>query len=139
MGDDTEPLRVEKPLPSGISHSRILTAMAAIGFLGSLAGTIFASVAFGFGVLLGTTLALINYFWLRRSIERIFSAAMIGEMPAMLGLRYFLRYVLLGAVVAIVYATGIVPVAAVILGLGTFGFAVVAEGVLRIFSDTSEI
>jgi hypothetical protein len=137
MGDETEPLRVEKPLPSGISHSRLLAAMAAIGFLGSLAGTIFASAAFGFGVLLGTTLALINYFWLRRSLERMFAAAIVGEMPALLGLRYFLRYVLLGAVVAIVYATGIVPVASVILGLGTFAFAVVAEGVFRIFSDSS--
>ena len=47
--------------------------MAAIGFLGSLTGTIFASVPFGFGVLLGTTLALINYFWLRRSLERMFA------------------------------------------------------------------
>ena len=138
MGDDTEPLRVQKALPAGISHSRILAAMAAIGFLGSLAGTVFGSVAFGIGVLLGTVLALLNYFWLRRSLERIFAAAVIGEMPSLLGLRYFLRYLLLGGVVGLVYATGVVPVAAVILGLGTFAFAVVAEGFFRIFSDTSE-
>jgi hypothetical protein len=37
-------------------------------------------------------------------------------------------------VVALIYATGVVPIVALILGLAGFGFAVVIDGMIRIVS-----
>jgi hypothetical protein len=52
----------------------------------------------------------------------------------MLAGRYFLRYIVLGIVVAVIYITGLVPIVALILGLAGFGFAVVVDGVIRMVS-----
>ena len=115
-----------------VSHGRILWIMAAVGVGGAIAGTTFGSFRFGVGVLIGTALAFVNYFWLKRSLRKIFEAAESGEKPRMLAGKYFLRYLILAAVVAAIYASGLVPVVALILGLGAFGFAVVIEGLIRI-------
>lgn len=121
-----------------LSNQRILLLMAILGLAGSLVGGVAVSAKFGLGVLLGTSLAFVNYFWLKISLKRIFeTAAAAGEKPRLLGLKYFARYALLGTVVAIVYATNIVSMFGLILGLGAFGFAVVIEGILRIFSGQS--
>ena len=108
--------------------------MGAIGIAGCIAGTAIGSFRFGLGLLIGTAMAFANYYWLKGSLRKIFAAAELGEQPRMLALKYFLRYVVLAAVVAIAYVTDLVPVVAVIIGLGTFGFAVVVEGLIRIFS-----
>jgi hypothetical protein len=67
-------------------------------------------------------------------LRKIFGAAESGEKPKMLAGKYFLRYIVLAIVVAIIYITGIVPIVALILGLAAFGFAVVVEGFIRIFA-----
>jgi hypothetical protein len=51
----------------------------------------------------------------------------------MLAGKYFVRYIVLAIVVAMIYMTGVLPIVAVILGLAAFGFAVVVEGLIRIF------
>src|SRR5688572_9649824 len=118
------------------SHQRILIMMAVLGVLGGIAGVIWSSPAFGLGMLIGTALALVNYYWLKNSLGRIFKAAETGERPRMLAGKYFLRYIILAGVVALIYATGPIPVVPVIVGLAAFGFAVVIEGLIRIFSGT---
>jgi hypothetical protein len=67
-------------------------------------------------------------------LRKIFAAAESGERPRMLAGKYFLRYVVLAIVVAVVYAADLLPIVALILGLGAFAFAVVIEGLIRIFS-----
>ena len=52
----------------------------------------------------------------------------------MLAGKYFLRYIVLAIVVAVIYAADLLPVVALLLGLGAFGFAVVIEGLIRIMS-----
>ena len=122
--------------PSGgpPSNTRILVIMAVLGIAGSLAGIVFGSFRFGLGILIGTALAFANYFWLKSSLRKIFSAAESGERPRMLAGKYFLRYIILGIVVAVIYATDAVSIVAVIVGLAAFGFAVVVEGIMRMFS-----
>lgn len=136
MSDDIEPaVSVEQAIVP-ISHGRILVIMAVIGLAGSIAGAAVVSTSFGAGVFIGSVLAFINYYWLKVSLKKIFDRAVeIGERPRLLGLKYFARYIVLGGVVAIIYATGTVSVVGVILGMGIFGFAVVIEGTLRIFSN----
>lgn len=136
MSDEIEPVVSAEQAIVPISHRRILVIMAVIGLAGSVAGATFISVSFGAGVFIGSVLAFINYYWLKVSLKKIFDlAAETGERPRLLALKYFARYLVLGSIVAVLYATGIVSAVGVILGMGIFGFAVVIEGILRIFSN----
>ncbi len=136
MSDEIEPVVPVEQAIVPISHVRILVIMAVIGLVGSVAGATFISVSFGAGVFIGSVLAFINYYWLKVSLKKMFDlAAETGERPRLLALKYFARYLVLGSIVAVLYATGIVSAVGVILGMGIFGFAVVVEGILRIFSN----
>jgi len=117
------------------SHDRILVIMAVLGVLGTIAGIVFHSIGFGIGILLGVALAFGNYYWLRYSLKKVFAEAAEGEKPRISAIRYILRYFTLAGVIAIVFAVGILPVVPVILGMGGFGFAVVIDGILRIFQS----
>ena len=117
------------------SHDRILVIMAVLGVLGTIAGIVFHSIGFGIGILLGVALAFGNYYWLRYSLKKVFAEAAEGEKPRISAIRYILRYFTLAAVIAIVFAVGILPVVPVILGMGGFGFAVVVDGIIRIFQS----
>src|SRR5688500_9585789 len=105
MSENTEPSVQQSEIPTPPSHDRILVIMAILGVVGGIAGSVFNSLAFGLGILLGTALAFVNYYWLKRSLRKIFEVVEHGERPRMLGTRYFLRYVVLAIVVAIVYIT----------------------------------
>lgn len=128
MSDETE------PIGGPPSNERILVIMGAVGVLGGIAGAVLNSLSFGLGVVIGTVLAFANYFWLKHSLRKIFKAAESGERPRMLAGKYFLRYIVLGVVVALIYATGLFPIVAVIFGLAGFGFAVVIDGIIRMVS-----
>ena len=134
MSGDAEPVLEANKAIEPPSHRRILVLMAVIGVIGSMAGFAYISAAFALGVLIGTAFAFVNYFWLKRSLKGIFEVAASGEKPRMLVGKYFLRYLLLGVVIAVIYATGSIPIVAVILGMAGFGFAVVVEGFIRIFT-----
>ncbi|MEO7674092.1 MAG: ATP synthase subunit I [Pyrinomonadaceae bacterium] len=136
MSDEIEPVVPVEQAIVPLSHRRILVIMAVIGLVGSIAGSALVSFSFGAGVFIGSLLAFANYYWLKGSLKKIFDlAAATGERPRLLALKYFVRYVVLAACVAIVYVTGIASAVGVILGMGGFGFAVVIEGILRIFSN----
>ena len=135
MGEDFEPGGGTSHENGGkTGHNRVLILMALVGIVGAVAGWFFDSVGFGLGFLLGTTLAFVNYFWLKRSLRRIFGAAESGQRPRMLAANYFLRYLILGLFVALIFATGAVPIVSLLLGMAAFGFAIVLEGFIRIFS-----
>ena len=139
MSENTEPSVEQSEIATPPSHDRILVIMAVLGVAGGIAGSIFESLAFGIGIVIGTALAFLNYYWLKSSLRKIFEAAKSGERPRMLAGKYFLRYVVLAMIVALIYLTGWVPIVALILGLAGFGFAVVVEGFIRIVSSlTSE-
>jgi ATP synthase I chain len=136
MSDEIEPVVPVEQAIVPLSHRRILVIMAVICLAGSVVGSALASVSFGAGVFIGSVLAFVNYYWLKVSLKKIFDlAAETGEKPRLLALKYFARYLVLGAIVAILYATAAVSIVGVILGMGSFGFAVVIEGILRIFSN----
>ena len=118
-----------------MSHRRILWAMAVLAVLGGLAGWIFISRQFGFGVIFGGVLSLVNYYWLKVSLRKIFDSAVAhGEEPRFLAVRYFSRYLTLGVILTIVFLTEVVPIIAVILGLASFALAIMVEGLILLFS-----
>lgn len=139
MSDETEPIAPPEQSIKPLSHGRILRLMAVIGLAGSILGALFVSISFAAGVFVGTVLALVNYYWLKYSLKRIFDIALeTGERPRLLALKYFARYLVLGAIVAVLYAADAVSIVGLILGMGSFGFAVVFEGFFRIFSGPGQ-
>ncbi len=134
MSDEPEPSAPVEQTVKPLSHGRILKLMAIIGLAGGVAGWLLVSASFGAGVIVGTVLAFANYYWLKHSLRKVFAAAVeTGERPRFLGLKYIGRYLVLAAVVALLYATNAVSIVGLILGMGSFGFAVVFEGLFNIF------
>jgi len=131
MSDNLQPVNPQTILP--ISHQRILVIMAVLGLFGSIAGFAFVSANFGLGVLIGSIFAFVNYYWLKASLKTIFDRIGEGEKPKLFALRYFTRYLGLGVVIAVIYTTEAVSIVAFILGMASFGFAVVFDGFIRIF------
>lgn len=131
----SEPLITEDQLPPQVSLNRVLVIMTVIIAVGTIAGFVFGPARFGAGVIVGGVMSFANYFWQRSSTRAIFEQAANGEKPMLLGVRYILRYVAIGLVVWAIYATGALPIVAVVLGLAAFAFAVVIEGLIGIFSS----
>jgi len=130
---DSDAALQEPPAP--ISNRRILWIMAVVIVLGSIASFIYVSQLFGLGVLIGGILSFINYFWLKSSLKKMFVETAEGEhKPHYSAARYISRYLTLGAVLGIVFLTHTVPIEAVVLGIGSFAFAIIIEAFIRIFS-----
>ena len=131
MGEDLDPLTIDS---QPMSHRGILLVMAVLVIVGSLAGLAFAGTRAGVGVLVGGILAFANYFWLERSTRAIFQTDAMAS-TGILAAKYILRYVAIALVLLAIYLTGILPLAAVIAGLGAFALAVVVHGLRSIFTS----
>ncbi len=138
MSETSEPIAAEQENIASLSHRRILVLMGATTILSGLLGSVFVSMPFGAGVFIGGILSFVNYYWLKFSLKKIFEQAVSGSKPRLLGLRYVLRYVILGAILTIVFLTKVMPVASVILGLASFAIAIVIEGFIRIVTSFSK-
>ncbi len=135
MSEDSEPVIEERNVQS-LSPKRIVILMAASSVLGAGLSSVYISANYGFGVLIGGVLSLINFYWLGKSLKRIFEKiADEGEKPMFMGASYVLRYLVFGLILTIVYLTHIVPIIAVLFGLASFAFALTIEGFIRIFSS----
>ena len=134
MSEPNEPLTTDDPQIAALSHRRILLLMAGVVLVGSVLASVFGGSKFGVGVLVGGIMAFGNYLWQWRSTNAIFARAVEGEMPFLPALRYVLRYIAIGLVIWFFHATGLLPVIAVIAGLGAFAMAIVFEGLIGIFS-----
>jgi len=130
---DFEPDDPDQPLTTEARNDRILVILAVLSVGGSIAGAVLVDARFGLGVLIGCVLAFVNYFWMRRSLRAIFSTAAEGQKPSFVGAGYFIRYLVLGGIVAFLHVFGILPIAAVLVGMAGFGFAILFEAALRGF------
>ncbi len=117
---------------NGPSHKRILVLLCLVVLIAACISAVFMPYRFTIGILVGGLGSLLNYFWLKWSFSAMFAKAVLGEKRRFLSARFILRYVFFGAVLFLIYGTGIVPVTAVIFGLASFGLAVFAEGLLKI-------
>ena len=133
MSVDFDPADPDQPLKTEARNERILVILAVLSVGGSIAGAVLANARFGLGVLVGCVLAFANYFWMRRSLRAIFATAAEGQRPSFVGAGYFIRYLVLGGIVAFFHVFGILPIAAVLVGMAGFGFAILFEADLRGF------
>jgi hypothetical protein len=135
MSEEPEFIESEAGHIKSLSHLRILILMGLVAVAGSLYGFMYVSASFGWGVVIGGILSFVNYYWLKHSLHVVFEQAKRGERPAFAGSRYILRYFVFGLLLLFIYLTKTVSVAAVILGLASFAFAIVIEGFIRIFTS----
>ena len=134
MSDKVDPLTTESSAELHLSHRRILVIMASVAVAGFVIAAVFFDIRAGLGVVVGAGMAFANYFWQRRSMRRMFEKALAGEKVFLPAFAYILRYVALGLIVWFFYATGALPVAAVVAGFGSFSLAIVIEGLIGIFN-----
>ena len=105
--------------PDGALEDRIFRLMSAIVSLAVIAGAILAPWRVTTGLLLGGVLSILNYHWLRTSIEALLSVAN-EKRPRVKLARYILRYFVIGALVLAAYGLQIVSLPATIIGLCAF-------------------
>ena len=137
MRDEPDSVDSEAMDAMPVSHGRVLVLMAVLGVAGGIVGAILVDARSGLGFLIGTAIAFGSYFWLKHSLNKVFESTEDGARPRISAIKYVARYFTLGAIVAVIYITGVVPIIAVLLGMAGFGFAVMADGLIRIFSSFS--
>lgn len=135
MSEDRDPVDTDQQLTTTPRNERILVILAVLSVGGSIAGAALVSARFGLSLLVGCVLAFVNYYWMQRSLKKIFSKAAEGNKPSFLGAGYFIRYLVLGCVVAFFYVFQLLSVAGILIGMAGFGFAVLVEGFLRVFNN----
>jgi ATP synthase I chain len=85
------------------------------------------------GLVLGGSLSLLNYHWMRTSIAALIHARASGENASANGSRYILRYFVIAGTVVAAYALNIVSLPATIAGLCSFVIALFAEAFRQFF------
>ena len=131
MGDDLDPLTT-RDSEHEISNREIIIMMILLMVVVSVIAMLFAGIRFGIGVCFGGLLALGNYRWLDQSTRALLVPNAVST-TGILASKYILRYLLIGLVLLGVYAVDLFPVTSVLLGLGSFSFAVVIVGLRKIF------
>src|SRR6266851_5070888 len=116
----------------GALEARIFRLMIAIASLGVIAGATLASWRVTAGLALGGGLAVLNFHWLRSSIEAVLSNAN-EKRPRVKLWRYILRYFVVGAVVFAASELRIVSLPATIIGLSAFVPALFVEALRQFY------
>jgi|GEM_PF-671895 len=115
------------------SRRKIYFLMGIAVIAAAVAGLLFQNFRFCLGVLVGGALSFINFAWLDSSTRGVFNRSAEGLGTGWPALKYLLRYIVLGAVLAGVYITDALPIVAVIIGLSAFVAAAIAEALYNIF------
>ena len=110
----------------GALESRIFRAMIAIVSLAVIVSAMLAPWRVTAGLALGGALSILNYHWLRTSINAVLSDA-AEKRPRLKLWRYIFRYFVVGAIVFAAYQLRIVSLPATIIGLSAFVPALFVE------------
>lgn len=107
---------------------RIERILAVLGVVGLVAAAAWRGWPWGGGFLLGVMIAGLNFYWLRRMVERLGSDRPKGPRKAVLAL----RYLALAAIAYVIVRYSSVSVPAVFAGVFTLTAAVMIEAVIEI-------
>jgi len=133
MGEDAKIPEFEPVNEKDLSNDRILKILVALILVGTVVTALLVSVRSGAGFFIGGLCSFINYYWMKRSLAGFFESAREGKAPGFVGIRFILRYLLFGVLIAIVYITDVLPVIAVLVGVTGFALAVFIDGLISIF------
>jgi hypothetical protein len=85
------------------------------------------------GILVGGTLSILNYHWLRTSIRAVFAVNEAGKAPRFKLSRYVLRYFIVGAGVFLAHALNLVSLPATIAALCSIVVPFLGEAILQLY------
>jgi hypothetical protein len=116
----------------GAVETRIFRSMIAIVSLAVVASAMLAPWRVTAGLLVGGALSILNYHWLRSSIEAVLGNA-TEKRPRLKLWRYIFRYFVVGAVVFAAYGLRIVSLPATIIWLSAFVPALFVEAFRQVY------
>lgn len=85
------------------------------------------------GLLLGGSLSLLNYHWMRTSVASLIENRAEGNSASSNGSRYILRYFVVAGLVSVAYLLKVVSLPATIIGLCSFVVALFAEACMQFY------
>jgi hypothetical protein len=89
---------------------------------------VFSSRKFGLGVLIGGVLAIANFYVMKRSLRRALDPQRKGKTRFVYLLKYYLRFAVLGIVIALLLIKGWVSPFGMLLGLSIIVIGVALVG-----------
>lgn len=112
---------------------RMLRVMVVITVLAAVISLVVGSWRISVGLLVGGALAVLNHRWLQSSIAAAFGVLIEGQKPRITLAKYIFRYLVIGAVVLLVYTLGVAPLEAIVAGLSSFVVAVFVEALREFY------
>jgi hypothetical protein len=109
----------------------ILTALVWLSFIA--ASLRFNNWRVTAGVVLGGALSLLNAYWLRISLKAMLDQAADTKLPRFNMALYVLRYIIIVMIVALAVWFRLVSVAATLVGLLSFAFAILLEAIIQLY------
>lgn len=129
---------VPNPSPGAITERRISWLTLAIGLLAAILVALLRDKIWGLGLAVGTSLAWLNFRWLKQGLNALVTASTAQEgreKPEVPLFSYFaaaFRYALLAAAVYVTFIYLKVPVLSMLVGLCALGAATVAASLYEI-------
>lgn len=125
--------RVELRDLKGGLELRLQRSMTVIIAAAVVVSALMAPWRFTTGLLLGGSLAILNYRWLHTSVAAIFNINLATERPRAGVLRYLLRYVVVATIVFAAVNLQIVSLPATLAGLSAFVPALLVEALREFY------
>lgn len=116
-----------------ISERRLLFAMTVILIVMVAASLFAAHPDVTIGLILGGALSYLNYFWLKSSLRSLFEKVATGTGGKFSASFYIVRYIVIGVVIFIAAQLHLASVAAMLVGLLSFAFAILLEAIIQLY------
>jgi ATP synthase I chain len=120
-------VKIDDSVDSSMTELRVFRAMAASVAFTVLIATVLAPWRVTAGLLLGGSLSLLNYHWLRSSVAAVFDVVANTEKPRVKAWRYIVRYFVVGALIFTADWLKLISLTAAIAGLCAFVPALFVE------------
>ena len=116
-----------------ISERRLLWLTGIIMAL-MVGGSLFlANRSITLGLIFGGLLSFLNFYWLKKGVEKVFFKIAEGNRPLTIITLYIFRYGFMALVIALIAAFNLASVAATLIGLLSFAFAVLFEAIIQFY------
>jgi hypothetical protein len=116
-----------------LSENRLLATMTLVLVLLVVGSLFFSSWDVTIGLILGGALSYLNYFWLKTSLRSLFEQVSNGKRTKFSASFYIFRYFVIALVVFLAATLRIASVAAMLVGLLSFAFAVLLEAAIQLY------
>lgn len=116
-----------------LSERRLLVTMTIILLVMVLTSLFLADWDVTIGLILGGALSFLNYFWLKSSLRSLFEKVAVGKGGKFSASFYIIRYAVIAVVIFAAAQLHIASVAAMLVGLLSFAFAVLLEAVIQLY------